>query len=757
MPFYAHSDRTGLMPGEPGNRWQTLAEHLIGVAHRAEQLAVETGAGEAFVAAARWAGVLHDIGKYQPPFQRMLLDVAAGRPKSRVPHSAHGAAIALDALAADVAFAVAGHHAGLPAPRGGRSALKERCDEARAVCSELLGTARADLEAWRPGAAELLHKGPPAARGRMSGATADLHIRMLASCLIDADRLDTAREALAPSGVREAGALLDRLIRHVARLAAATQVASVRDARREVLDACLRAAEWPERLLSLTVPTGGGKTLASMAFALRRVQTGLARRIIVVIPYLSIIEQNAQIYADLLGPENVLEHHSAMLEDVDVDEAQDALSVARRSAQENWDMPIIVTTSVRFFESLFSNRTADLRRLHNIARSVVILDEVQTLPQQLLGTLLSMIRGLADEWNTTFLFCTATQPAFECAPESSATGRDRLRWPRGTVREVIPEPRALFDRLRRVQVEWVCGGPHPQRWSWERVAQEMASVPRVLTIVNMKKHAEVVYERLRAWSGVRADRLWCLTTRMCAAHRLDVLARIRDALRDGGECRVVATQLVEAGVDLDFPVVLRALGPLDSIVQAAGRCDREGALTAELGRPGGRLVVFEPELPAGARATPRGAYTDGTRVTAGLIAGGDVRIDDPVQLLRYFERLFSDAQLDAGQFEGLRQGLQFPLVAENFRLIESATIPVLVPYGAGEGLIDELIERRSVDRYLLRRLQRFHVGLYDDELAEARRVGAVMPAWPGSEILVCTPGCYGDAGLRLESDLLLEA
>jgi CRISPR-associated endonuclease/helicase Cas3 len=745
------------MPGEAESRWQLLAEHLVGVARRAEHLALETGAGEAFAAAARWAGVLHDVGKYQHDFQRMLLDVAAGRPKSRVPHSAHGAAIALDALAADVAFAVAGHHAGLPAPQGGRSALKERCDEARAVSHELLEVARADLEAWQPGTADLLYNGLPATHGRMRGTTADLHVRMLASCLVDADRLDTAGEARTVGNVHEAGALLDRLLRHVTTLAATTRVAAVRDVRREVLDACLLAAEWPERLLSLTVPTGGGKTLASMALALRRVQAGLARRIIVVIPYLSIIEQNAQIYADLLGVENVLEHHSGMFEDVDRDEDQDALSVARRLAQENWDMPIVVTTSVRFFESLFSNRTGDLRRLHNIAHSVVVLDEVQTLPRQLIGTLLSMMRGLADQWNTTFVFCTATQPAFERAPERIAGGSDALRWPRGTVREVIPEPRALFDRLRRVQVQWVCGGPHPERWSWDRVAEEMASVPRVLAIVNMKKHAEVVHDILRARGDVRGDRLWCLTTRMCAAHRLDVLARIRDALREGADCRVVATQLVEAGVDLDFPIVLRALGPLDSIAQAAGRCDREGTLTAELGSPGGRLVVFEPELSAGARATPRGAYTDGTRVTAGLIAGGGVRIDDPVQLLRYFERLFHGAELDAGRFEELRGGLQFPLVAENFQMIESVTTPVLVRYGAGERLIDELVGRRSVDRHLLRRLQRYQVGLYDDELAEARRVGAVMSAWPGSEILVCTPGCYGDRGLRLESDLLLDA
>ncbi len=771
--YYAHTDPHGLAATAPGARWQALADHLLGTARNAEMLAVGAGAAPTVVAAAWWAGMLHDLGKYQPAFQRMLHDAAAGRPLSSAPHSAHGAAVALRAGALDVAFAVAGHHAGLTSPSGGPSGLKERCGGALPIAEALLATAVADVARVDPAAADRLRVPRLPCDRTPSKAAYELRTRMIASCLVDADRLDTAGRRAERRTLGDAGDRLSRLLAYVGTKAAAARVDVVRNARRAVLDACLAAAEWPERLLSLTVPTGGGKTLASMAFALRRVVAGRGRRVIVVIPYLSIIEQNAREYERALGPDAILEHHSGVAASGrDGAENQDAASVARRLAQENWDAPVVVTTSVRFFEGLFSNRTGDLRRLHNVAGSVVILDEVQTLPRSLLRPLLSAVRDLADHWGVTFLFCTATQPAFEL-PAGKVGRPEDARWPQGTVREVVPHPPRLFADLQRVRVEWPATGADgaSERWDWDRVAGAVADEPRALCVVNVRAHAAEVYTRLRSRADVRADRLWHLSTRMCPEHRLAVLDAVRRALKDGDDpCRVVSTQLIEAGVDVDFPYVLRAMAPLDGIAQAAGRCDREGRLTAAAGTPAGRVVVFEPDVPPRGALPPSPAYRDATDVTRTMLRGaqasGGLRIDDPAHVRGFFDRYYGDARNhDPDDVELLREGFDFPHVAEKARLIDDATTSVIVPYappGARDGqpsgwaIIDELANRRTVTLDLMRRAQRFQIGLYDEDLRRAQQAGAVHPAYPGSDVWVCTPGCYReDLGFTLESELLL--
>lgn len=773
--YYAHSDPDGLPVGHPGARWQTLADHLLGTAAAAQALALAAGGPPIVTHAAWWAGLLHDLGKYQPEFQRMMQDAAAGRPPSRVPHSAHGAAVGLQAGALDVAFAVAGHHAGLTSPSGGPSGLKERCADALPIARTLLATAADDVLRVDADASRRLHTPQPPRDRPSSKATYELRTRMVASCLVDADRLDTAGRWAEPRTLNDATERLERLLAYVREKATAARVDVVRDARRAVLEACLGAAEWPERLLSLTVPTGGGKTLASMAFALRRVAAGYARRVIVVIPYLSIIEQNAREYGRALGPDAVLEHHSGVTAaGRDGDEAQDPASVARRLAQENWDAPVIVTTSVRFFEGLFSSRTGDLRRLHNVAGSVVILDEVQTLPRSLLRPLLSMVRGLADDWGVTFLFCTATQPAFEL-PAGQHERREDARWPRGTVREVMPDPPRLFAQLRRVKVQWPAVGPDggAERWDWDRVAETVAAESRALCVVNMRAHAAEVYARLRAHPRVRADRLWHLSTRMCPQHRLTVLDAVRRALADEeSPCRVVSTQLIEAGVDVDFPVVFRAMAPLDGIAQAAGRCDREGRLTEASGAPAGRVIVFEPDVPTRGALPPSPAYRDATDVTRTMLravgADGSLRLDDPAHVRGFFDRYYGDARNhDPDDVEILRESFDFPRVAERARLIDDETTSVIVPYmppgvragdPSGEALILELADRRAITLDLMRRAQRFQIGLYDEDLRKAQQAGAVQPAWPGSDVWVCTPGCYrDDIGFTLQSELLLLA
>jgi CRISPR-associated endonuclease/helicase Cas3 len=567
---------------------------------------------------------------------------------------------------------------------------------------------------------------------------------MLFSCLVDADRIDTAsavrsHEAPPPAPLAP-GERLKRLLSYIEQRASAVAEGPVKQARREVLEACLLAAQREENLFSLTVPTGGAKTLASMAFALRRAELlpEQIRRIIVVIPYLAIIEQNAQVFIDALGQDAILEHHSGDFErlkpqdDRFVPQEEDEneyRSPGLRQATENWDAPVIVTTSVRFFESLFSNRPADLRRMHNIARSVVVLDEVQTLPRKYLTPVLSMMKTLAGEWETTFVFCTATQPAFEKrAPGDS----NDPRWEPGTIQEIMPDPGKVFGVLKRTHVEWLGGAAKP----WSEIAAEMKQHGRALCIVNTRDQATALFSELKRLSG-STIRIFHLSTRMCAAHRLETLAAIRQRLaqRDR-ECLVVSTQLVEAGVDLDFPEVYRAMGPLDSIAQAAGRCDREGQLTLAAGSPAGRVVVFETED----GKLPPGVYREATDRTRALAAEGRASIHDPEAIREYFHRLYSEA--DSGQELQRLRGQHFRRLAAEFVLIADHTQAVIVPYDdLSRRLMARLREMRHLDRRLLRRLQRFIIGLYPGEWLTARR-GAIGEVCHGSNLWFCNDGFY---------------
>lgn len=550
---------------------------------------------------------------------------------------------------------------------------------------------------------------------------------MLFSCLVDADRIDS-------SGDHHSGALLtaasrlERLLTFIAERAAKVADGPVKHARMAVLEACRTAAANTGNLFSLTVPTGGAKTLSSMAFALQR---ALAfpniRRVIVVIPYLSIIEQNAQVFVDALGPGAVLEHHSGDTEARDDEDSYE--NPARRCATENWDAPIIVTTSVRFFESLFSHRPADLRRVHNIARSVVILDEVQTLPRKFIQPILSIMQDLANNWHTTFLFCTATQPAFEKSkPEDP-------RWPPGTVQEVMPQPRELFEQLKRVEVEWPRG-----KTTWKEIASGLIEARRALCIVNTRKHALDLYHEVSRTPAIDGASVFHLSTRMCPAHRLKTITGIKARLDlPDASCIVVSTQLVEAGVDLDFPVVYRAVGPLDSIAQAAGRCDREGVLTVASGRPAGKVIVFEPQN----NELPPGVYTEATERTQALIREGGLSIDDPDCIRKYFDRLYGEADLGK-KIQDDRRNLKFRDVGE-LRMIDDITQSVFVPYGAeARGLIARLTAAGVLFLDLRRGLQRYTVGLYENEFRAAVRTGAIHEAWSNSNLWICPEGFYDE-------------
>lgn len=770
MQYWAHSDPEDRKEGDPQANWQPLREHLCAVAALAEQFSQQIRPDDLdFARAVRAAGLLHDYGKYTREFQERIRGVRKGR----APHSIHGASLAFERQAVECALAIAGHHAGLPNPKGDQRSLWERVRELGPVAEEIWETAVEDcasLKACRSGAAPLLdYLRPPRQE-------ADLATRMLFSCLIDADRLDTAAHMTGQPNMAEpslnAAAKIEQLLEFIQRRAAGVPEGAVKAARQEVLDSCLTAAGDSSNLFSLNVPTGGGKTLASMAFALKRAQLdpGRFKRVIVVIPYLSIIEQNAQVYAAALGSDTVFEHHSGRLGrlnpkpssrsdsgDVFAPASEDDsegsyLHPRRRVIEENWSAPIIVTTSVRFFESLFSNRPGDLRRLHNVAGSIVILDEVQTLPRQLLAPILGMIEELSRDWSTTFLFCTATLPAFEKSSFGTTSIGGDLRWPRGTLREVIPQPQRLFDKLRRVRVRW----PEDHKTSAQELASQLIERRRVLCIVNTRDRALGLFRTVLATAAeenVAADCIFHLSTRMCAAHRLEVLDEVREQIaRDKAPCLVISTQLVEAGVDLDFPCVFREMAPLDSIAQAAGRCDREGRLTAASGTPGGEVIVFEPDE----ATAPPGYYREATARTRALAAERELSIDSPDDIRAYFDRLYGEA----GQGQSLvdlRDSLKFRTLAEEFDYLADHTQAVFTAHDAtGKRLLQRLrgqlrgagfLDRKSL--YQLRR--RYSVGLRPNEMQTGLR-GAIEEITDSDPpLFVCREGFYDRrTGIRLE-------
>lgn len=723
--FWAHSDPDGKRPGETGARWQNLREHLLQVAALAKEFALAAGGDAEFSKRAEAVGLLHDLGKYRTDFQKMLKGEIR-----KAPHSIYGAAAAqVKARATDVAFAIAGHHSGLP----DKVDLKSRIMTAKNEAIALWEKALHDL----PQLAFCV-EGQNALLGPLTIPDAialDMQCRMLLSCLVDADRLDTARhygEDLPPSHKLNAQSTLARLLAYVERKARNVEEGAVKQARAMVLGDCLEAASRSGNLFTLTVPTGGGKTLSAMAFALQRaVHLPRIRRVIVVIPYLSIIEQNADVYRESLGLE-ILEHHSSALGM----EAGDGVytNPTRRIAIENWDAPVVVTTSVRFFETLFSNHPRDLRRLHNIAQSVVILDEVQTLPRCYLEATLSVIHELSERWGTTFVFSTATQPALERHDHKPQDPR----WKSGTTQEITRDVPRLFSLLRRVKTDW-----RHEPMNWDEVAAEVTKEPQALIILNTRKNA-------RDLTGAcqQAGRMVIhLSTNLCPAHRRNRLAEIRAQLKEGNHCLVVATQLVEAGVDIDFPVVWRAMGPMDAIAQAAGRCDREGKLSRALGKPGGRLVVFQP-LNGG---MPKGVYQQGADIATNLFRAGQTDWENPVQIREYFNSLYGDGpSLDLHEIQRLRKESNFAQVANEVNWIEDDGHSILVPYGdEARQLIRQFTFAEAVSLRMYREAQRFTVTLREGDFQRARALGSVREVRP--EVWVCQEGLYDDVwGISIE-------
>jgi CRISPR-associated endonuclease/helicase Cas3 len=652
--------------------------------------------------------MLHDVGKASDAFQTYIRQSwQASRRGERgprpgtAPHAIHGALLLWRWLAtsgdgdpnARVAapLIVLNHHGQVQNASDVRMRLQKGLDD-----PELRDHAAQAVQRI-PEVAAALREAPPGLDAEGPDER-EILTRLLASALIDADRLDT--EAFAnPSRARKRQAPRPR-IGDLAEAAARAQQRLHREApetplnavRRRLYEAVVARAGEPPGVFRLTVPTGGGKTRTALAFALEHARRHGLERVVIAIPFTSIIEQNVDVYRTVLGDDAVLEHHS----NVDMSkESEGRDAEAWRLPTETWDVPVVVTTTVQLFDSLFSNRTSVLRKIHRLARSVIVLDEAQTLPAHLLDPIVSALGTLtAPRFGASVVLCTATQPALDVITSHAAFR---------TARELAPDPSGTYRHLARVYYELRLDGPS----EWGDIAAEMAKQEQALCIVNTVADARNLAEL------VGPDSLH-LSTRMCAEHRRAVLAEVRDRLAQGASCRLVSTQLIEAGVDVDFPVVYRALAPLDAIAQAAGRCNREGVLEK------GRVVVFEPREQ---RLPPQ--YRAGTHETRELLRQG-ADLHDPATFRTYFATLYGRlSDTDPRGVQELRRGMRFASVAESFRMIEDDTMPVVVRAYHPQ-LVDPMVARFDEGRATtrdLRALQPYLVQLRPRIVAEAARAG----------------------------------
>ncbi|MEQ1813036.1 MAG: CRISPR-associated endonuclease Cas3'' [Candidatus Nitrotoga sp.] len=700
-----------------------LDEHLHGVAHLAGEFAKPFNSADW----ASLAGLWHDLGKYSTEFQRYIKTVSGydaeahieGAP-GRVDHSTAGAIHAVRQFGAHgqiLAYLIAGHHAGLPDWHSAETGGKALSIRLGAEQNHLL-----DRIPVQTIPQEILTQPKPTTKLRGGAEGLHLWLRMLFSCLVDADFLDTENfmndaQAAARSGYRDIADLMDRFDKYMAALAVNADNTPVNAIRADILRQCREKDAFAPGLFSLTVPTGGGKTLSGMAFALRHAVQHKKQRIIYVIPYTSIIEQTASIFRDIFG-DNVVEHHANL--DPDKEDARSRL------ATENWDAPIIVTTNVQFFESLFAARTSRCRKLHNIVNSVVVLDEAQLLPPEFLQPIADVMNQLATHYGVTFVLSTATQPAlgsFQSPDGQIFRGLDN-------VFEIMDDPDALYQQLKRVEVSVPSDLQAPR--DWQSIADELIKYPSVLCIVSRRDDARELHRLLIAKDDAK-DTLH-LSALMCGEHRSKVIADIKARLKRNEPVRLISTQLVEAGVDVDFPVVYRTLAGLYSIAQAAGRCNREGKLKdAEGILIKGKVVVFVSPKPA-----PLGLLRQAEDISRSLLFGNERDVLGRDIAKQFFEHLYVRApSLDKhGIHELLTQDardcqIQFRTVAEKFRLIDdSAYQTILVRYGNNDVLLGKL-EKEGPKRWLMRKLQRYSVNIPKRLFAQLEKQGGVREIWPG--------------------------
>lgn len=708
IQYYGHSQKN-----EPDKiKWQLLKDHLFNTADLAEKFGADAGISEL----ARAAALLHDIGKYSKAFQARL-----DGSKRKVDHATAGAREVRNLFTQDqnqkwlatmLAYCIAGHHTGLPnygdsSDVDSDGTLLARVDKKKL---EDFSAYKAEID---PAALNLPAQLKIKLDKKYPGFSLAFLTRMLYSTLVDADSQETENYYMNDS-VKLRGdhasieTLCEKFNKHLQQYDAPKS--EINKKRTETLKACTEKSSEKRGFYTLTVPTGGGKTLASMAFALNHAVTHGLKRIIYVIPFTSIIEQNAAVFKESLGEENILEHHSnfdwekkhKIDEESSDDEANDVLDKLKL-ASENWDIPIIVTTNVQFFESLFASHKKRCRKLHNLAKSVIIFDEAQMLPREYLDPCMLAVKELVQNYGASTVFCTATQPSLG----------DRL--PDIVFSELASDPQALFDFYKRVQIRNI--GKTPDTDLIERIQAHL----QALCVVNTRKHAKGLFDQLSE------DGRFHLSTLMCPTHRKETLITIRELLKSGQPCRVVSTQVMEAGIDVDFPVGYRALAGLDSIIQAAGRVNREGKNDI------GDIFVFDPETPF-IKKTPT-FVKQGASVAVSILRDYS---NDPVSIQSinaYFKMLDSlqdpksafDVKKILSCFNKNTGELDFDFkkAADEFRMIDNNTVAVVIPYNEEAKKLLEQARHHLFPYKFARRLQMYTVNIYENEFVKLQSKGVI--------------------------------
>jgi CRISPR-associated endonuclease/helicase Cas3 len=692
----------------------------------ARQFAIGIG-GDWGELAGRW----HDLGKYRNRFQDYIrlqsgyeCENAHIENGARAPHSTAGAIHAVKTLPTGLghilAYLIAGHHAGLPDWYGGKGSIEFRLKDGLNEYNEALAENIPTDILWG--------ECPDLPLVAQSPESISLWMRMLFSCLVDADFLDTESYMQPDKTTSRKGAipleiLQSRFSSEMSKLQQSSKASLLNDVRNKILKECYEAAKWKPGLFSLSVPTGGGKTLSSLAFALEHArihnEVHVKRRIIYAIPFTSIIEQNADVFRKFVGADAVLEHHS------NLDVAPEKENGKARLATENWDAPLIVTTNVQLFESLHASRTSRCRKLHNIVNSIIILDEAQQIPRDFHAPITQIMQQLTEHFGVTWVLCTATQPVLT---ESKNTFGQVLLKGLSNVREIISNPAELASQLKRVEVQMPSADD--PKLSWQELSNKLEKENCVLAIVNTRRQARALFELLP-----EDENNLHLSAHMCAQHRTVVIEEIKARLkerREGGQrpLRVVSTQLIEAGVDVDFDVVYRSLAGLDSIAQSAGRCNREGHFKI------GKVIVFKPEQPA-----PPGFLRQAEDVTTQLIASGQL-VDplSPESFKKYFTLMNSKGDRDkhgildllkAHQSNDAPLAIQFRTAAEKFRLIDDNGVSIVVPFKPDDpkpspvdGWVG-ILESDPSRKWVYKKLQRYTVSIPESLAKQLQAKGCI--------------------------------
>jgi CRISPR-associated endonuclease/helicase Cas3 len=760
--FNAHT------PGKGDDKWHELKQHLGDVANLAEGFANKFSAGKL----GKYAGLWHDLGKYNPDFQKYLDECHTASlnnqkpPHKKVPHAIHGAILA-EQFCSDIAAVIDGHHRGL------RDSTDEYDDAKLERTERELVSIVADAESEGieidPDLDfdELLSYLPDPDDNPYAREVFD---RLLFSCLIDADRLDSERFGNPKTfKLRDDNKITIKKLWEIfdckqkefvekkqQELTEKNKI--VFDVRQEVYQHCVSTALSKPGIFRLTVPTGGGKTLSSLAFGLQHILANpidsLDRRVIMAVPYTSIIEQTVKVYRRVfaeLGQIAVLEHHSAIQHDSksknessEAEESAIDFQHQARLATQNWDAPLIVTTTVQLFESLFSNRTSKCRKLHNIIGSVIILDEVQTLPIALRESICSMLEELVERYHVSVVLCTATQPVLE-GDDGYFKG-----FKNGSIKDIIPVAKSLehFAKLKRVEYD-LSAIKTNTKWSWQELTDRLNSHPSALVVLNTRKDAlkvintlnsspveyfEAVGTEARVKIAVKDSQVLHLSTLLCGAHRQLVLAEVRSRLESKQDCILVSTQVVEAGVDLDFPTVYRVLGPLDRIVQAAGRCNREGNMD-ELGQ------VFVFELEEGSMPPKGSEYAKATGKTQQILQQAQSEdLHQPQIFTSYGNALYKLESADKDNIQDDRENCLFETVASKFKLIDDDTYPVVISFNDEVEKLLRQIKRRGLFTSDYHMLQPYTISIRHFEFRKHHKISIEQPI-AGVEFYIWT-GTY---------------